>query len=188
MIASFLVCILLFSCSENKTKNKQQEPKIDLTNLKINIDSLNVGNGQLVFKYQNETQLKERTAIFFDSIFAEANNLFTSNSKITNVFFKLKFTQGKATMEDIYMVDVKNKNVITSSPEKKITWKEVLHKSSCPEGRINAKHCPNASCAADTTETMLANLYAGIISNDDCTQIQYSIGLASTTICSIGCE
>jgi hypothetical protein len=185
-IVLFLTCSLLISCSDTETEVRNQELNIDLTQLKINLDSLHLGEAQVVFEYQTKKQLKEKSDAFIISIFEEIDGIIKSNSKITNVVFTLKFTKGTAILKDVYVLDAKNETVI-SDPPSKTDWDALWNGARCPQGWTDNGNCSSSSCVANTTQEILTDPDAGINSSGDCTQIQYNRGLLSVRICSRSC-
>jgi hypothetical protein len=179
--------MFLLACTEDGSDLKQQEVTIDLSHLKFNLESLDLKKPQMVYEYQNKTELKEKTAQFMTAIFEEIDGLIQSNSKITNVLFQLEFAKGIATLKEVYVLDGKNE-VVISGPVGRTDWDALFNGARCPQGWDDNGSCSSASCVATTTQEILTDPDAGINSSGDCTQIQFNRGLLSVRICSRGCS
>lgn len=191
---ALILSLTFFACNEDTTSTQLDETSIDLSNLRISLDGLNFNKPQIVFKYQNIKEAKEKASLFTKLIFDEIDEVIESDKKITNVLYTLKFEKGVAALEDVYVLNAKEK-VIINSPNNNtlnrdpldIDWESVLNGARCPAGWTNNGSCSSSSCVAETTQEILTDSDGGIGSSGDCVEVRYNRGLLSVRICSRSC-
>lgn len=187
--------LTFYSCSENAEDVKQVESKKDFTKLNINFNNLDFNKSELLFTYRNIQDATEKSENFIKTINNEIDAVIKSNQDITNILYTLSLSDGKAVLEDVLILNAKDK-LILNKPDADnyknksslgINWDAILNGAGCPSGWTDNGSCSTPDCVANTTEEILEDPDSGINSSGDCTEIRYNRGLLSVRICSRSC-
>ncbi|MEN8880293.1 MAG: hypothetical protein ABF311_08980 [Polaribacter sp.] len=183
------IILLVSSCSKNQSVVEQDELNIDLSTIKLDLNKLKLNEPQVLFSYKNLEELKLQADSTIKELIEEIDDIVASNENITNVLFDLKFNKGVSTLDNVYFLDAKNREIINISENRdsqriEFDWDSFLNGAPCPNGYTNNGSCSSASCISETTTTILTD---GLEGNGDCSEIRYNRGLVSVRICSRSC-
>ncbi len=189
---AIIISSTFFACSDEISSVKQEELNLDLSDLKLNLEELNFNKPHFIFEYQNSIDAKSKSDLFLKSAFDEIAEIKKSNKEITNVLFRLSFDKGIAKMENIYILNAKDR-IILNAPKggnlntkslPYIDWDSLVNGGRCPEGWTDHGSCQTTSCVAETTQSILTDPNNGINSSGDNVTINYNRGLFGVRICS----
>lgn len=198
-IFSFFVLVgLIFnSCSQDGVSNESQN-ELDFSNIKIDLDESFLANKNVLFNFENKTELIERITPAFHEIIADVRKLVENDSEVSNVILDISIKEGKVTIAQIHEINIETKRVLRSV---KIENVEALDDSriggfpfpkfdisSCPDGYTEIERCSNLgnpqNCVAGDVSSFLSS---NIVGPRDCANVQVNVGTSSTVVCGANC-
>lgn len=196
LLFAFLVLFALSAC-EKKTEN---ERKIDLSNIKIDLKDSKLGGELVLFKYDNTSELFNQLTKSISVLNNDSKEILDKNSEVTNVVTNISFINGKATISKILYINEDQKKIIegyeyesttktynrlpTDEESLNINWNDAIFGSYSPSGYSEVASCGNGNnpkeCVTKAVSSYLSTNISGV---GDCANVQVNVGIMSTRVC-----